>query len=95
MDIILDGDAILNEAQFHQLIGSLFDIASFYGCNIDALWDLLSTDVERPITIVWKHSDASRKRLGSTFDLIISVFDRVKTQDASLELPAKFDYRLE
>ncbi|WP_285720603.1 MULTISPECIES: barstar family protein [unclassified Pantoea] len=46
------------------------EFGPYYGKNLDALWDCLSTDIERPIRIPWCHSDLSKKYLES--DLIKS-----------------------
>jgi len=47
--IILDGTKIQTEQDFHKLLSGLLNFGSYYGNNLDALWDRLSTDVERPI----------------------------------------------
>ena len=39
-----------------------------FGRNLDALWDVLSTDVEGPFEIVWKNAGDSRKLMGKDFD---------------------------
>ena len=95
MNRILEGKAIHSEVEFHQVIGSLLDMGPFYGSNLDALWDRLSTDIERPITLVWKDSGESRKQLGPAFDRIVEVLERAKRQDERWSLRDRFDYRLE
>lgn len=95
MDSILEGRAIRSEADFHREIGVLLDMGPYYGGNLDALWDRLSTDVERPITLVWKDSAESHRRLGGYFDRIVNVLERVKRQDEAWNLRERFNYRLE
>jgi ribonuclease inhibitor len=95
MERILDGRRIHSALEFHREIGELLDMGPYYGRNLDALWDRLSTDVERPITLVWKNADDSRRALGPEFDRIVGVLDRVKRQDAAWNLEERFDYRLE
>ena len=36
-------------------------LPAHFGRNLDALWDVLSTDVEGPIEIVWKNTEESKK----------------------------------
>ncbi|MED7666587.1 barnase inhibitor [Pseudomonas moraviensis subsp. stanleyae] len=94
MLIELDGLSISSEQDFHKRIASAFSVAQYYGNNLNALWDLLSTDVERPIEIVWKNSKESEQSMGETFKKIISIFERTKNQDISLGLDEKFEYKL-
>ncbi|WP_130912405.1 barstar family protein [Pseudomonas sp. Sample_9] len=94
MIIELDGLSISSEQDFHKRIASAFPVAEYYGNNLNSLWDLLSTDVERPIEIVWKNSKESEQSMGETFKKIISIFERTKNQDISLGLDEKFEYKL-
>ncbi|MCR8932919.1 MULTISPECIES: barstar family protein [unclassified Pseudomonas] len=94
MKIELDGLSILNEQDFHKRIASAFSVSQYYGNNLNALWDLLSTNVERPINIVWRNSRDSKQNLGETYEKIIAIFERTKNQDISLDLGEKFNYEL-
>ena len=67
MIIELDGLSISSEQDFHKRIASAFSLAQYYENNLNSLWDLLSTDVERPIEIVWKNSKESEQSMGKTF----------------------------
>lgn len=93
-DIILDGKSIQTESVFHQIISEKLGFGDYYGRNIDALWDRLSTDTERPIKIIWLDSELSREYLGEYFDKIIDVFEKTKQQDVRFNLDEKFDYIL-
>ncbi|MBC3271083.1 barstar family protein [Pseudomonas sp. SWRI81] len=94
MKIELDGLSISSEQDFHKRIASAFSVAQHYGNNLNALWDLLSTDVERPIEIAWKNLKESEQSMGETFSKIISIFERTKNQDISLGLDETFEYKL-
>ena len=64
MQLEIIGSKIYTEQDFHNQISKIFSIQDYYGNNLDALWDLLSTNVERPITLVWKDAmfaNADRK----------------------------------
>jgi RNAse (barnase) inhibitor barstar len=39
MELLLDGNAILGESDFHQALDSAFDFGPHYGWNRAALWD--------------------------------------------------------
>ncbi|MCK7468404.1 MAG: barstar family protein [Desulfosudis oleivorans] len=36
-------------------LASRLSLPAHFGRNLDALWDVLSTDIEGPFEIVWKH----------------------------------------
>lgn len=95
MEHILDGRRIHTAIDFHREISDLLDMGPYYGRNLDALWDRLSTDIERPVTLVWQSADESRRFLKEEFDRIIGVLERVKRQDEEWNLKERFDYRLE
>lgn len=94
MKIELDGLSISSEQEFHKRLASAFSVSQYYGNNLNALWDLLSTDVERPIELVWNNSEYSEERMGDSFRKILIIFDRVKNQDESFGLDEKFSYQL-
>ena len=95
MRLEIVGSKIYTEQDFHNQISKIFPIQDYYGNNLDALWDLLSTNVERPITLVWKDAIFSKNQLKSTFIEIIKVLERVKKQDEDYGFEEKFNYILE
>ncbi|ARK49397.1 barstar family protein [Burkholderia pseudomallei] len=94
MKIELSGEAMFKEADFHKQLSEALGVQSYYGCNLDALWDLLSAGVERPLVIVWKNSSASKKNMGVVFDELVGVLERVKLQDENFKWDDKFTYML-
>ncbi|AEX52521.1 Barstar, RNAse (barnase) inhibitor [Rahnella aquatilis CIP 78.65 = ATCC 33071] len=93
-EFYLDGACVLSEKEFHSIISLSLNFGPYYGRNLDALWDRLSTDIERPVKIIWLSSELSKVGLGNYFDKIIEVFERVKLQDLSFNWEEKFDYLL-
>ena len=67
MQLEIIGSKIYTEQDFHNQISKIFSIHDYYGNNLDALWDLLSTNVERPITLVWKDAMFSKNQLENIF----------------------------
>ncbi|MFJ2280955.1 barstar family protein [Pseudomonas sp. NPDC087803] len=94
MIIEFDGLSISSEQEFHKRIASAFSVTQYYGNNLNALWDLLSTDVERPIELIWTNSKHSEERMGDAYKKILTILDRVKSQDESFGLEEKFSYQL-
>lgn len=88
----IDGERIHTEQDFHMEIGRVLELGPHYGRNLDALWDRLSTDIERPLTLVWKNAAVSRQHMGEPFDAIVAVLRRVEAQDEHWKLAERFSY---
>ncbi|MBH5329775.1 barstar family protein [Eikenella sp. S3360] len=95
MKLEIIGSKIYTEQDFHNQITKIFCVEGFYGKNLDALWDLLSANVERPVMLIWQDSQFSKDQLGSKFFEIVEILERVKRQDRRCQLKEKFDYSLE
>jgi ribonuclease inhibitor len=55
--IIIDGKTIKTASEIYQLLNKELDFGSYFGSNLDALWDVLTSDVERPFEIRWINSE--------------------------------------
>ncbi|MFC0130816.1 barstar family protein [Ralstonia solanacearum] len=95
MNIKLMGDKIRNEDDFHEQLAKSLGVEVFYGFNCDALWDLLSASVERPLNLTWEHSAESRAKMGDSFERIVAVLERVKQQDEEFGWVDRFTYVLD
>ena len=94
MIIKIFGKKINDEQDFHDQLAKALKVEEFYGRNLDALWDLLSSSIDRPLHLVWLDSLESKCKLGKKFDEIISILDRVKSQDEKFLWDEKFTYSL-
>lgn len=90
MKIEIDGREIGSEQAFHKVLATSLDFPSHYGANLDALWDTLSADIERPIHLVWQHSSASREIMPNEFEKIVAVLRRIEQQDKDWGLDERF-----
>ena len=95
MRVVIDGRGIGSEAEFHDKIAEAMDFPSYYGKNLDALWDVLSTEIERPITLVWKNSASSEASMGDDFSKIHDLLNKVVDQDIEWGLDEKFEVVIE
>ena len=80
MELIIDGSKILSEEDFHKAVAEGLSLPSWYGKNLDALWDALTGLVERPLKITWIHADQSKEKL-PRYEKIISLLLDVEAQD--------------
>lgn len=95
VEILIDGKKVRSEADFHRELAKAVCVEQFYGCNFDALWDLLSTGIERPILLRWTNSQESRTDMGEKFEKIVEILERVKHQDEKFGWDDRFTYKLD
>jgi ribonuclease inhibitor len=92
--VVLEGSRILTEGDFHQELSGALDFGPFYGSNLDALWDRLRMDVERPVKLVWKDSALSKEHLGDDFNRIVDILEKAQDLDRQLNRAEQFEFEL-
>ncbi|WP_217396602.1 barstar family protein [Catellatospora tritici] len=89
--VVLDGRLIATEAEFHRRLARELDFGPYYGANLSALWDRLTTDVAGPVELVWTAADHSRAAMGAdAFDRIRDVLVHVAQDGLSRKRPDAF-----
>ena len=94
MIVHLDGEKLTSESDFHDAITASLALSQYYGRNLSALHDVLSTDVERPLQLVWNNADISRRAMGADFDRIVGVLRRIESEDARIGYLNRFQLLL-
>lgn len=94
MNVELNGLEIRSERDFHRCLSIVLGVQGYYGNNLDAMWDLLSAGVERPLVLIWKDHHFSKKNMGKDFDDVIKVLNRVVGQDERFGWTDRFSYQL-
>ena len=82
----LNGNAMRSLDDFYDRISTIKDMPEHFGRNLDALWDVLSTDVEGPFEIIWKKADASKKLMGKDFDRVVKLLRDLEEERADFKL---------
>lgn len=95
MKVEIDCSEMNNEADFHKIIAQKLSFPSYYGKNLDALWDCLCCDVKRPIMLILKNASNLQRVLGERYVKILEVFEDCKEKDIAENLPQRFDYQLD
>ncbi|WP_229068813.1 barstar family protein [Actinoplanes sp. DH11] len=89
--VVLRGREIASELDLHRALAAALDFGPYYGKNLDALWDRLTTDVERPVHLVWQESSESRRQLGDElFDKIVALLRDVAASDVTAGYAERF-----
>ena len=61
------------EKVYAQLAADL-SFPAHFAANLDALWDVLRTDMPGPFAVIWRDHDRARAALGEDFGRIAAVF---------------------
>jgi ribonuclease inhibitor len=86
---ILNGKAIHSLDEFYDEISGQLSLPAYFGRNLDALWDVLSTEVEGPTEIVWLNAEASRQAMGEDFEKVMKVLKELEGQRDDFKLIIK------
>lgn len=81
MRVELDGLKIKFKDSFHKELKEKLDFPEYYGENLDALWDCLTSWIDLPMELVWKNHIESKTNLGDYFDKVIGLFAEVHEDD--------------
>ncbi len=82
----LNGRNIQSLDDFYDQISAKLSLSAHFGRNLDALWDVLTTDIEGPFEIFWKEADASKKALGKDFDRVLKMLKKIDDERGDFKL---------
>lgn len=82
-EIILDGCSMTSKSAAHKYIKELMNFPEYYGENLDALWDLLSTYSEI-ISIYLINEEAFDENLGEYGKLLLGVFQEAAYENDNI-----------
>ncbi len=84
--IRIHGDHVRSLEDFYDELSRNLPLPGHFGRNLDALWDSLTSDVEGPFEIIWKHSGLSKKRMGKEYDAIIVLLHDLEAEREDFRL---------
>jgi ribonuclease inhibitor len=76
----IPGERIGTEQELHDFLKSELDFPSYYGGNLDALWDTLVAYSSKPLTISWRNYQESEKELGKRAEKFKNLFEDVEKE---------------
>jgi ribonuclease inhibitor len=68
---------IANVEDFYEQLEGQLELEYAMGHNLDAVYDVLSTEVDGPVQLVWHDAGFSRVALGDWFVRIVDVLNTV------------------
>ena len=69
----LQGKVIRSLDEFYDEISRKLHFPDHFGRNLDALWDVLTTDVKGPVDLAWEDLEASQKSMGKDFERVAAL----------------------
>lgn len=82
----LDGRKISSLNDLYNQLSPQLHLPDYFGCNLDALWDVLSTDIEGPFEIIWKNSGVSEKLMGRDFERVVNLLKDLEQERDDFKL---------
>lgn len=83
--VILNGSKMTSREAAHAYISRKLDFPSYYGGNLDALWDMLSTtSYPQHISII--NAEKLHEHLGEYADSLINVFVEAGEENENLDI---------
>jgi len=76
----LPGKSIRSLDEFYGEIAKKLHFPDYFGRNLDALWDVLTTDVKGPVELAWEGSEASKKSMGKDFEKVSALLKEVEKE---------------
>ncbi|MCC8378394.1 MULTISPECIES: barstar family protein [Xenorhabdus] len=70
---------------FYNQFRERFDLSDHFGANLDALWDVVTSEIELPVDITFIHLDVQKK---PHFAALVLLFEEAEEE---LEGELKFD----
>ncbi len=78
--IKLPGKSISSLDEFYSQITKKLLFPEHFGRNLDALWDVLTTDVQGPVELAWEDSEVSKKAMGKDFEKVAALLKDVEKE---------------
>lgn len=90
MNVILDGNLILDREMLHDVLSEELHLPEWYGRNLDALYDCL-TDVREETMITLRNRDALEEHLGSYGHRLMRLLEDVTLDNPNVWLATSED----
>lgn len=85
MNVLLDGNTILNREMLHDTLSAALCLPEWYGRNLDALYDCL-TDVQEETVLVLRDRAALEEHLGGYGRRFVRLLEEVSLENPNVRL---------
>ena len=81
--VIIDGTKIQGKDTVHSYLKEQLNLQAYYGNNLDALWDALTTHDE-PLEIEFIHHEQMMVQLGNDGKAVLQVFEEAAEENRKI-----------
>lgn len=74
---IIDGQTVHTIGDFYREVAWQLHFPPYFSNNLDALWDVLTTDIKGPVRMIWSGAKESRRDMGDDFERVITLLQQV------------------
>ncbi len=85
----LSGKSIHSMGDFYTEIARQLKFPEHFGRNLDALWDVLTTDIGGPIHLLWEDSAISQQGMGGDFEKVCALLKEVEKERDDFQVTFK------
>ena len=85
----LNGSAIRSLEDLYSQLSQQLSLPEHFGRNLDALWDVLSADVEGPFEIIWKNAGDAKEEMGPDFERVMKLLRKLEEERDDFKLKIK------
>lgn len=82
----LNGSTIGSLEDLYDQLSKQLSLPEHFGRNLDALWDVLSSDIAGPFEIVWNHAEGSKRTMGKDFDRVLKLLQELEEERKDFKL---------
>ncbi|SHH19033.1 barstar family protein [Clostridium grantii] len=87
-EIILDGKIMTSVEVTHDYIKNTLDFPNYYGGNLDALWDVLTT-ISKPLKVILINKIDLENNLGAYGEKLLEVFLEAEEENNNFSFETK------
>ncbi len=69
------GRAVHSLDELYDELARQLPLPDYFGRNLDALWDVLSTDIEGPVEMVWEDAEHSKRSMGKDYERVVALLN--------------------
>jgi ribonuclease inhibitor len=80
MKVVIDGNQIVSQEELHKILKRELELPDYYGNNLDALYDCLTSWVDLPLTIEWNNFSESKNCLGDYANKVLETFKEAEEE---------------
>lgn len=90
-ELLLNVETLYTREQVHHALAKIFSFPDWYGCNLDALYDMLTVCTDT--RLVLQHAEVLVPHLGNYGALLLRVMENAAAENPSFQVEAQFQVK--